>query len=395
MGNASHATPTATPSFPLVAVALLLVPERFQSPPLLVGSDIDRSSASLMEFRHNNPNEIGIGSSSSTAYNSSLVRGGSAFSKPALSSSSSLVSPRAVPGGGGGGGGLRNGHVFGHAQTPPPSTLEMAPAVIDRALQSVAKNTDQSSVSNSPPPAGASGVAASASAKAKSSAEADVSAKYKECLRNHAAALGGHVLDGCGEFMPGGEPETADALRCAACGCHRSFHRREQDGGGGSSFFHCATRLPLLLPPPQAHSRHQKQFQFGGFPANPSPAAGMPGFVHFGGGGGNNPSGSGGTTTESSSEERIRTGTPTPAAAAMPRKRFRTKFSTEQKEKMLAFAERIGWRIQRQDDTMVQQFCAEIGVRRQVLKVWMHNNKHATEQQPMVQQSNHHPQLLQ
>ncbi|XP_042445813.1 zinc-finger homeodomain protein 5-like [Zingiber officinale] len=370
-----------------------------------------------MEFRHNNPNEIGIGSSSSTAYNSSLVRGGSAFSKPALSSSSSLVSPRAVPGGGGGGGGLRNGHVFGHAQTPPPSTLEMAPAVIDRALQSVAKNTDQSSVSNSPPPAGASGVAASASAKAKSSAEADVSAKYKECLRNHAAALGGHVLDGCGEFMPGGEPETADALRCAACGCHRSFHRREQDGGGGSSFFHCATRLPLLLPPPQAHSRHQKQFQFGGFPANPSPAAGMPGFVHFGGGGGNNPSGSGGTTTESSSEERIRTGTPTPAAAAMPRKRFRTKFSTEQKEKMLAFAERIGWRIQRQDDTMVQQFCAEIGVRRQVLKVWMHNNKHATvrkqqptptppppplsppppkqEQQPMVQQSNHHPQLLQ
>ncbi|XP_074567784.1 zinc-finger homeodomain protein 5-like [Curcuma longa] len=372
-----------------------------------------------MEFRHNPNENIGIGSSSSTAYNSSLVRGGSAFSKPTLSSSSSLVSPRAP---GGGGGGLRNGHIFGHAQTPPPSTLEMAPTVIDHPPQSVAKNTDQSSISNSPPPVGASGVAASTNVKAKISAgaaEADVSAKYKECLRNHAAALGGHVLDGCGEFMPDGEPETADALRCAACGCHRSFHRREQDGSGGSSYFHGGLRLPLLLPPPpppQAHSLHQKQFQFGSFPANPSPAAGMPGFVHFGGG--NNPSGSGGTTTESSSEERIRTGTPTPAAAgAMPRKRFRTKFTAEQKEKMLAFAERIGWRIQRQDDSMVQQFCAEIGVRRQVLKVWMHNNKHATvrkpqrqptppprppsptppkqEQQSMVQQSNHHPQHLQ
>ena len=46
--------------------------------------------------------------------------------------------------------------------------------------------------------------------------------KYKECMRNHAAAMGGQAFDGCGEYMP----SSPDALKCAACGCHRSFHRR-------------------------------------------------------------------------------------------------------------------------------------------------------------------------
>ncbi|BAF25083.1 Os09g0414600 [Oryza sativa Japonica Group] len=51
---------------------------------------------------------------------------------------------------------------------------------------------------------------------------------YRECLKNHAASLGGHALDGCGEFMPSPAANPADptSLRCAACGCHRNFHRR-------------------------------------------------------------------------------------------------------------------------------------------------------------------------
>ncbi|XP_016167301.1 zinc-finger homeodomain protein 2 [Arachis ipaensis] len=57
------------------------------------------------------------------------------------------------------------------------------------------------------------------------------------------------------------------------------------------------------------------------------------------------------------------------------KKRFRTKFTQEQKDKMLAFAEQVGWRIQKQDEAMVEQFCAEACVKRSVLKVWMHNNK--------------------
>ncbi|KAF0900081.1 hypothetical protein E2562_026817 [Oryza meyeriana var. granulata] len=50
--------------------------------------------------------------------------------------------------------------------------------------------------------------------------------RYGECRRNHAARMGGHAVDGCREFLAEGEEGTSGALRCAACGCHRSFHRR-------------------------------------------------------------------------------------------------------------------------------------------------------------------------
>ncbi|KAK4747291.1 hypothetical protein SAY87_026328 [Trapa incisa] len=52
---------------------------------------------------------------------------------------------------------------------------------------------------------------------------------YGECRKNHAASLGGYATDGCREFMASGEEGTANALSCAACGCHRSFHRRQMD----------------------------------------------------------------------------------------------------------------------------------------------------------------------
>lgn len=58
-------------------------------------------------------------------------------------------------------------------------------------------------------------------------------------------------------------------------------------------------------------------------------------------------------------------------------KRSRTKFSQEQKDRMLEFAEKTGWRMRRNDDVALNKFCTEIGVRRNVLKVWMHNNKNA------------------
>ncbi|KAI3463976.1 hypothetical protein Pfo_020639 [Paulownia fortunei] len=52
--------------------------------------------------------------------------------------------------------------------------------------------------------------------------------RYAECQRNHAANIGGYAVDGCREFMAaGGEEGTTAALSCAACGCHRNFHRRE------------------------------------------------------------------------------------------------------------------------------------------------------------------------
>ena len=54
-------------------------------------------------------------------------------------------------------------------------------------------------------------------------------ARYRECLKNHAVGLGGHAVDGCGEFLPAGPDGSIDALKCAACLCHRNFHRRELD----------------------------------------------------------------------------------------------------------------------------------------------------------------------
>lgn len=51
--------------------------------------------------------------------------------------------------------------------------------------------------------------------------------RYKECRKNHAASIGGYAVDGCREFMASGEEGTAAFLRCAACNCHRNFHRKE------------------------------------------------------------------------------------------------------------------------------------------------------------------------
>jgi ZF-HD class homeobox domain-containing protein len=64
------------------------------------------------------------------------------------------------------------------------------------------------------------------------------------------------------------------------------------------------------------------------------------------------------------------------------KKRFRTKFTTEQKDQMCAFAEKVGWRIQKHDEGAVQEFCSTVGVKRHVLKVWMHNNKHTMGKKP-------------
>ncbi|XP_043813309.1 mini zinc finger protein 1 [Manihot esculenta] len=51
--------------------------------------------------------------------------------------------------------------------------------------------------------------------------------RYGECQKNHAANMGGYTVDGCREFMASGEEGTTAALMCAACSCHRNFHRRE------------------------------------------------------------------------------------------------------------------------------------------------------------------------
>ncbi|WVZ09112.1 hypothetical protein V8G54_013642 [Vigna mungo] len=213
------------------------------------------------------------------------------------------------------------------------------------------------------------------------------SIRYRECLRNHAASMGSHVVDGCGEFMASGEEGTPESLRCAACECHRNFHRKEVDG-----------ELQPQQPPPLSLVQQQQQQHVPNYHSyypnkhnghlhypTPSPSSllhhhrlvgssGTPSLVPpvmmaFGG------------PAESSSEDlnmfQSNTGGAQLSVQAplSSKKRFRTKFSQHQKDRMMEFAEKIGWKIQKHNEQEVQQFCSQAGVKRQVFKVWMHNNK--------------------
>ncbi|KAM0923545.1 hypothetical protein ACQ4PT_005463 [Festuca glaucescens] len=200
-------------------------------------------------------------------------------------------------------------------------------------------------------------------------------AKYKECLRNHAAAMGGQAFDGCGEYMPA----SPDSFKCAACGCHRSFHRRAGGlGGGGGGVTAPFFFSPPPPPPPQHHHHHPvlQGFVPSSAPLRPPqlalpyhavpPAAWHHGLLDPAAG-------------RAGSETPPRADDCSPGcggSGSFGRKRHRTKFTPEQKERMRDFAERQGWRINRDDGGALDRFCLEIGVKRNVLKVWMHNHKH-------------------
>ncbi|GMI68152.1 hypothetical protein HRI_000484500 [Hibiscus trionum] len=203
--------------------------------------------------------------------------------------------------------------------------------------------------------------------------------RYRECLKNHAASMGAHVVDGCGEFMPSGEEGTVEALKCAACECHRNFHRKEINGESQyapapRSRYH--TRNNTVVHLQQPTPLNQQRFSVGLSVSTPSTAVPIaPVMMNFGG------------PAESSSEDlnMFHPGghSSHDIMRQSSKKRFRTKFSQDQKDKMVEFAEKVGWRIQKQDEQELQQLCAQVGVKRQVFKVWMHNNKQAMKRKQM------------
>ncbi|XP_051144738.1 zinc-finger homeodomain protein 10-like [Andrographis paniculata] len=182
---------------------------------------------------------------------------------------------------------------------------------------------------------------------------------YKECMKNHAASIGGHAVDGCGEFMPSPSATASDptSLKCAACGCHRNFHRRETGSPRAAitppflDFRHPPKRFSLSPSPPPNP------------PPPPPPAAAAP--ISYA------PHALFGLSAEELHQAPVTPTTENPVC----RKRFRTKFSQEQKQKMHSFSEKNGWKMQKSDESAVAEFCREIGVSKGVLKVWMHNNK--------------------
>lgn len=207
---------------------------------------------------------------------------------------------------------------------------------------------------------------------------------YKECLKNHAASLGGHALDGCGEFMPSPTATATDptSLKCAACGCHRNFHRREPEDISHTASLSNPTNANTTAtieyqphhrhhppPPPPAQQPQPPASQRSPNSSSPPPISSSyyPSAPHMllalSG------------NLQSAQETMISNLNVNVSSNSSARKRFRTKFSQSQKEKMFQFAERVGWKMQKRDDETVQEFCNEVGVDRTVLKVWMHNNK--------------------
>lgn len=189
---------------------------------------------------------------------------------------------------------------------------------------------------------------------------------YKECLKNHAASLGGHAVDGCGEFMPSPTATTTDptSLKCAACGCHRNFHRREpEDTSTATPHF-----LDLRHHPPLPPIRYSPSPSSSPSPSPSQPSKTPPYATRML------------LSLSTAMPEDHQQAPVTPKAFKTDnlsggRKRSRTKFSQGQKEKMYSFSEKLGWKLQKSDETAVEEFCRQIGVTKAVLKVWMHNNK--------------------
>ncbi|XP_062111611.1 zinc-finger homeodomain protein 11-like [Humulus lupulus] len=226
---------------------------------------------------------------------------------------------------------------------------------------------------------------------------------YRECLKNHAANLGGHALDGCGEFMPcpTAEPSDPTSLKCAACGCHRNFHRRDQPEEPTSKHFlhsfHNGRQFQLhpLRPSSQPRQGRSSSPSLSPSPSSstgptpspqsPPPVSHLPPNSYFASPPQMLLALSTGFSTGPPSDDHHPTHksfNPTAGVKSSEanysnaKKRFRTKFNQEQKEKMCLFAEKVGWKMHRSEERLVEEFCKEIGVRRGVLKVWMHNNKH-------------------
>ncbi|XP_020229558.2 zinc-finger homeodomain protein 6 [Cajanus cajan] len=204
--------------------------------------------------------------------------------------------------------------------------------------------------------------------------------RYRECLKNHAASMGGHVTDGCGEFMPNGEDGTPESFKCAACDCHRNFHRKEAEGEPQYvlNYHHTYSykNNRNIIHSPQSHLQFPipHHHLHGVVAATPSSGPIQPVMLGLGGG-----------PAESSSEDLNMFQTSDggqllsvqPPLSSSNKKRFRTKFTQQQKDRMIEFAEKLGWKIQKQDEQELHQFCSQVGVKRQAFKVWMHNSKQA------------------
>ncbi|XP_023738137.1 zinc-finger homeodomain protein 3 [Lactuca sativa] len=289
------------------------------------------------------------------------------------------------------GGGHGHGHMLHHESAPHNHIVPSSAAAVAVA-QKQHQHQLQLPITNGPtrivPLPSCSSLEESVQVPYTNNDDNRMMVRYRECLKNHAVSIGGIATDGCGEFMPSGEEGTLEALTCSACNCHRNFHRKEIEGEihhhhhpvSCDYNYHSAPRIEVGNGRLQGHHHHRGILGRESYGYNHNHAgvlvpsrAPLPLIMSYDMGIGSFPS---------ESDHELEDGGgfmnrhhPPLQPHQIVKKRFRTKFTEEQKEKMLSFAEKVGWKIQKQEESVVQQFCQELGIKRRVLKVWMHNNK--------------------
>ncbi|KAI4298963.1 hypothetical protein L6164_032467 [Bauhinia variegata] len=122
---------------------------------------------------------------------------------------------------------------------------------------------------------------------------------------------------------------------CAACNCHRNFHKRE------------VRNLPVSSPNP-----------VNAVAPAPAPAAARA------------------PPVRPSVPSTNNNGGPETVAAEMRHRKTRIRFTPEQKAQLMNFAVRIGWRTRHTPETLIENFCREMGITRRVLRDWLSNNRH-------------------
>ncbi|KAI3509069.1 hypothetical protein L1887_24095 [Cichorium endivia] len=289
------------------------------------------------------------------------------------------------------GGGLGHGHMIHHASAPHNNSVPSSEAV---AVVRQQHQHQQLPITNGPtlivPPFSSSSMEETVVVPYRSNINNRMIVRYGECLKNHAVSIGRSATDGCGEFTPSGEEGTLEGLTCSACNCHRNFHRKEIEGEVhhhhlvhplSCDYNYCSTPPPLnrigvvngrkVILQGHHHRGILGTESCGYNNNNAVPSRAPPLIMSYNMGIGSLPS----ESDEQEDGGGYMSRHPHLQPHQIVKKRFRTKFTHEQKEKMFRFADKIGWKFHKQEESVVQQFCQELGIKRRVLKVWMHNNK--------------------
>ncbi|GER42900.1 homeobox protein 26 [Striga asiatica] len=156
---------------------------------------------------------------------------------------------------------------------------------------------------------------------------------YKDCQHNHAAQAQGFTLDGCGLFEPNGPNATPQAHFCAACRCHRNFHRRVEVDLPDNYY---STQNVNPSSPNQPSGPQAQQV-----PSSNSPSA--------------------------IGRQEVVSGLRETGPA-----RVTNRITREQSERMRVIAERNEWKMFRDhSEEEIRRICSEVGITRNMLRRWI------------------------